>query len=272
MDLSEMKYESNIILGNDDESSDNEGSSASPKSDLMPAPDEDIQTELHENEHDDEPPAEKIDFEDIEILDSEESEERRNNMGNEQNIRFKTGEAAKQIGTTEQTVRNYTELLKEFLDVETAPSGHRTYSRKDIEFIRDAIKIKNEKNWTTSQVIDFFRGKGSQVRNIPPDMANSVLISLIYDAVQKAVTEGTQSSQQALLEADKTVEKITELYETSILEKKKSVEEYQELLKKYEEMTSSYEAQISELADLQKETLAKLEELKKKKKTPFWKK
>lgn len=192
-------------------------------------------------------------------------------MGSENGILYKTGDVARILGTSDQNIRNYTEYFKDLLSVEKKPSGHRLYTKSDIETLRTAITVKQKKGLTMEQTLEFLKGSAQSISNIPQDLTFNVMLNLIYENVEESVKKAIADNQKALLAENTMLEnKCSDVIEKassaiSMLSdeldtKNKQIESLEKISKKYEEIIESlikknddYESVIKDFNESQNE-------------------
>ena len=151
---------------------------------------------------------------DIEVVDTVESEDPADESKNEHisgtveghGIYYKTKDVAKELGITEQDVRNYDKRFEEYLNVERTASGHRKYTREYIDKLAAILELKRINNYTFEQTKEALATDEGQIMSARDEMERlhklmelmTSRIEMSGNEVKKAVKEEINATIQGL--------------------------------------------------------------------------
>lgn len=195
-------------------------------------------------------------------------------------MEFGSNAVARALGVTTQSIRNYCNTYAKFLDIETTKSGTRRYRMKDIRKLHRIISIKNDRGYTTQQMLSFLENDGKEeiivtdaerMKALADSVADKVFEKL-FDYIQSAgMLEQLSEKEKAIMVQQKEminavnhVENLNEeinkkLAKLDLIEKEKQLNEknFEEYIKKSEELLNEKEQYICELEEVIKQSKKK---------------
>ena len=204
---------------------------------------------------------------------------------------FKTKDVAEELGISDQEVRNYSQYFAEFLNINKTASGHRRFTRENIEKLAAILEIKENNHYTIEQTIKALSSEEGEIMSARDDMdrlhklielmANRIELSgneikkSVKEEVRLALTEQAEhlieSSEQQNIQNNEQIKALQEKNEESnrlIEELQKQNSKILEVLTSISEDQKSKDKMIEELSAQNKELI---EEVQKKKKFRFFK-
>lgn len=198
--------------------------------------------------------SQTVDF-DKQETNHEEQPHTSDNMGsnyiNGRPITFKTGEVAEILGETPAMIRYYCREFEDFLDFDHTPGEHRTFTEKEIKFLRYIIYLLKDKNYSVKQAKEFMstpQGKlMAPIENdedkvkVFVDIISAQLKEEIGIMVRNEIAHSLKEIQQPLLALTSSIEK-----------NEKSNEDLAKMVESIVEKTMEEQANVNEkLAEIQ---------------------
>ena len=202
-------------------------------------------------------------------------------------IFYKTREVAEELHITDQDVRNYAQFFEDILQIEKTASGHRRFSRENIDKLANILRIKQENNYTFEQVRELLRSDEGKIAAAGDDLSRlrelmNWTLSQMGRVVKEEVNE-VLSSKEIFLEEKYAKENMLLLQDNE--SKDKALEETKNELNKIREETETIrnelnaikvdkeekDVRIQELLAENERIKRELEEAKNKKWYKFWK-
>ena len=197
--------------------------------------------------------AEHIEEDAISVEPTPLDEDEISELGNDDNLIYKTKQVASFLGISEQLVRNYCSDFDEFLDIEKTVTGQRRFKKKDIIQLSQILQIKQAKNFDVNQTRDYLRGDSGKVALALPEDKVNVMLALVHDEVKRAITEAHNDLK--LLEQKKDEEAEKHLQE-ELTKKDKEIDDLKEMLRRN---TEQMERMSETMETSNKQILEKLE-------------
>ncbi len=260
--------------------------------------DMEYENEQAENAVENDLKSDVVDFEDDDIPES--NGEQVSGEVEGKGIFYKTKDVAKELGITEQDVRNYDKIFSEYLNVQRTSSGHRRYTREYIDKLAAILELKRINNYTFEQTKEALSTDEGQIMSARDEMdrlhkllelmTSRIEISgkevkqAVREEIQRTFEENAarlltdQSEKNEQIEALKrqneelkealvanqtaSAQSITELKE-QLNESKKQNEKIVEMLSSVLADQQSKESRINELAEQNEKVLAEVTKKKK---------
>lgn len=191
-------------------------------------------------------------------------------------ISYRTREVAEELGISEQEVRNYSQYFSEFLDIDKTASGHRRFSRDNIEKLASILQLKRNNGYTIEQTKAALATEEGEimVAKDEPERLKKLMewtLGQMQDIVKAEVSTalkeqsealnllGTNAEQARLEQKEEDQKVISELQE----QVETSTEAIKRMSDKMDQLIKEKDAKIQEL-------MAQNEELQKKKRGFFF--
>lgn len=195
-------------------------------------------------------------------------------MGNMQNVTYKTKDVAARLGITEQLVRNYCMYFEPFLNIEKLPSNQRRFKEEDINKLGAILQLMREKNMTVNETIQYLQSgdEKAQLYIAPVEEKLDIFLKLIGDVVKSTAATAYADMKDRLLEDSKTDNEALQKLNEKIEQQEESINALKEELQERDDMIR--QLLDEKLSSIEKDSAqnrdAILEEMKKKKKFPFF--
>lgn len=183
-------------------------------------------------------------------------------------ITYGTTQVAQMLGVTPQTIRNYIKDYNEFLGIDIVQAGsteRAQFTREDVEILREVMKVKDENNFTTDQMLAYMSDP-NHVGYVPESKKYDKAVEMLITTVSKMLEESNQKYLGIINQQDqqytKSVGELSEMVQkqsTQINEMKDAFENQQraidnmlanskdETQKRLEEIESRNSEAISQL-------------------------
>lgn len=187
-------------------------------------------------------------------------------------IYYRTREVAEELGISEQDVRNYSQHFSEFLDIDKTASGHRRFTRENIDQLASILELKHNNNYTIEQTKAALATDEGEilVAKDGPEKLKKLMewtITQMQNVVREEVSAAIKQHGEELRiagEAEQTkLLKQKESDQKTILELKDSVKNLSEQIDKITAESKEKDAKIDDL-------IAQNEQLQKKKRGFFF--
>ena len=188
---------------------------------------------------------ERIEPDNITIEKEKFDEETLKNAGGMNTVKYRTKDVANILDVTEQTVRNNASFFEDYLDIEKKSSGHRRYTKQAIDKLRLIFQLKNEKNFTNEQVIEYLQGDSKDFTALSPDQKLDMVLMMIT----KTISEVMEQTANNLTETNqKMLEQQNDLYNENLKENTELIRQLTEKLTEKDDYISSLREDKDELA------------------------
>lgn len=135
-------------------------------------------------------------------------------------LTFKTGDVAKMLGETPAMIRYYCREFEEFIGIEHNPGEHRTFTDREIKYLRYIIYLLKDKNLSVKQAKEFLSTPQGQLMapiensedkvKVFVEMISSQLkeeiSTLVRNEIKFAINEIQQPIKAISSTLDKTIE------------------------------------------------------------------
>lgn len=192
---------------------------------------------------------EKIHPDQVSVDNKEIDEETVNKMGSMDGVRYKTKDVAAILNISEQTIRNNAAAFDEFLSIEKTPTGHRRYTKEDIEKLRLIFQLKTEKGFTNEQAMEYLKSDHNDYTTLSPEKKIDLLLLMISKKMEETADAIVQSNQQR-------IEQNNEMYNQNLAENT-------ELIKKLSKQLEEKDSSIATLQDDKNTLMQQNEEFQK---------
>jgi DNA-binding transcriptional MerR regulator len=132
-------------------------------------------------------------------------------------LTFKTGDVAKILGETPAMIRYYCREFEEFIGIEHNPGEHRTFTDREIKYLRYIIYLLKDKNLSVKQAKEFLCTPQGQLMapiensedkvKVFVEMISSQLKDEISDIVRKEIQYALKEIQQPIFAISSTLDK-----------------------------------------------------------------
>ena len=200
---------------------------------------------------------------------------------------YKTGDVAEELHITDQDVRNYAQFFEDVLKIEKTPSGHRRFTRENIDQLASILRLKQENNYTFEQIRDLMRSDEGKIVTAGDDLSRlrelmswtlSQMSTVVKSEVSAAISERElaledkyASQNAALLEDKKEKEKELDRIRSELEDEKRRKEEAETENDRMKAREEEKEKEIALLQEENEKMKRELEELSKRKWYQFWK-
>ena len=200
---------------------------------------------------------------------------------------YKTGDVAEELNITDQDVRNYAQFFEDILKIEKTPSGHRRYTRENIDKLASILRLKQENNYTFEQIRDLLRSDEGKIVTAGDDLSRlrelmswtltqmSTIVksevSFVLSEKELMIEDKYSKENAALLEDKEKREKELDEIKSELENLKEEKLGVQKQIEEIKEETSQKDREISSLQEENEKMRKQLEEYAKKKWYQFWK-
>lgn len=159
-------------------------------------------------------------------------------------MEFGSNAVARALGVTTQSIRNYCNTYAKFLDIETTKNGTRRYRMKDVRKLHKIISVKNDRGYTTQQMLSFLENEGKEELLVTEAERMNALADTVADKVFDRLC--------AYMETSGILEQFTEKEKQLLLQQNEMSESMENLEKKHADIVRINEEMDKKLDDLQK--------------------
>lgn len=159
-------------------------------------------------------------------------------------MEFGSNAVARALGVTTQSIRNYCNTYAKFLDIETTKNGTRRYRMKDVRKLYKIISVKNDRGYTTQQMLSFLENEGKEELLVTEAERMNALADTVADKVFDRLC--------AYMETSGILEQFTEKEKQLLLQQNEMSESMENLEKKHADIVRINEEMDKKLDDLQK--------------------
>lgn len=170
-----------------------------------------------------------------------------------------TETVAKLLGTTAQTIREYTDNFDDYLKIKRRESGARRFTEKDIDNIRDIMKLKEEKGFTIKEMQAYLANPENPM--IPSYTREVKDIRSILENMQKVMIMQMESSQKMLEDKESESAKMLDALTKKIEKQDETIEKMLGIIKESRDEEQS--KQIENLMKMIQEKEEQIELMKK---------
>ena len=194
--------------------------------------------------------------------------------------KFKSGDVAQMLGISDQAVRNAVQFFGELLgEVERTESGHRLYTKRHVEILREILDFKKRHNYNNEQTLKAY--KYDKLNDIGSDVKFDLMQDKYKELIRAITADVVKEYSYLLIETEKgrdnavieQIDKIREEQEKVNKELLDTIEEknriIEELLAQNKQQEEIIERVVEEKNDQIISTMRELLEEKQKKKKLF---